>query len=264
MSSSLPKNMSALISLASKHSSTFVFNEEEHVGHSHKEALILNSQLPVYFVLDYTSYKYLYIGPHFKNLLGYEADFMMNEGPKYYNDLIHPTDKIIFNEKITANNIKFISTLDHRKINDYFFTANYRIQDPNGEYRKILQRSCCAEISPTGLPLVIVGFALDITHFKDNNSMVHTIEKINSNSGADGIALIYKTTYHPQDNLVAITKREMEIVRLLAHGLNSSAIAAKLFISEHTVKNHRKNILKKAGVSSTAALIRYASSIGWL
>ena len=42
------------------------------------------------------------------------------------------------------------------------------------------------------------------------------------------------------------TKRETEILSLIASGHTSDAIAAHLFISIDTVKTHRKNIIKKA------------------
>lgn len=53
-------------------------------------------------------------------------------------------------------------------------------------------------------------------------------------------------------------KREIEIIQLLAEGLTSDDIAEKLFISIHTVKTHRKNILRKTGQNSTPDLIAYA------
>jgi DNA-binding NarL/FixJ family response regulator len=54
-----------------------------------------------------------------------------------------------------------------------------------------------------------------------------------------------------------ITDREMEVIRLIADGLNSDYIAKKLFISEHTVKTHRKNILEKLNLKNTAELINF-------
>lgn len=56
-----------------------------------------------------------------------------------------------------------------------------------------------------------------------------------------------------------LTKRELEIIKCLADGLSSPQMAEKLFISEHTVRTHRKNILKKTGMASTSQLVRYAT-----
>jgi DNA-binding CsgD family transcriptional regulator len=51
------------------------------------------------------------------------------------------------------------------------------------------------------------------------------------------------------------SKREYDIVNLLAEGRNSHQIADKLFLSIHTVNTHRRNLLKKSGKTSTNELI---------
>ena len=59
-------------------------------------------------------------------------------------------------------------------------------------------------------------------------------------------------------NSAALTSREKEIVKLIAHEQTNKQIAAALFISPRTVETHRKNIFRKTGVKSIAGLIRYA------
>ena len=59
-----------------------------------------------------------------------------------------------------------------------------------------------------------------------------------------------------------LTSREQEILALLAEGLTNQQIAARLFISIKTVKNHRANIMQKLNLHSTHELIRYAAKIG--
>lgn len=55
-----------------------------------------------------------------------------------------------------------------------------------------------------------------------------------------------------------LTKREVEILRLITLALSNKEIAKKLFISDQTVSVHRKNIMRKLQVSNTAALIKMA------
>jgi len=55
-----------------------------------------------------------------------------------------------------------------------------------------------------------------------------------------------------------LSERETEIIRLIIAGLTSSEIADKLFISEHTVKTHRKNIFKKIGINNISQLTSFA------
>jgi DNA-binding NarL/FixJ family response regulator len=55
-----------------------------------------------------------------------------------------------------------------------------------------------------------------------------------------------------------LTKREVEVLRLVTQARNNVAISKELYISEQTAAVHRKNIMRKIGVNSTAALIRVA------
>ncbi len=59
-----------------------------------------------------------------------------------------------------------------------------------------------------------------------------------------------------------LTKREQEIMRLVAEGFTTKEISERLFISAKTVDNHRANIMSKLGIHRTVELIRYAARIG--
>lgn len=56
----------------------------------------------------------------------------------------------------------------------------------------------------------------------------------------------------------SLTKRELEILRLISQALSNKQIAKELFISDQTVSVHRKNIMRKLGVSNTAGLVKIA------
>lgn len=61
---------------------------------------------------------------------------------------------------------------------------------------------------------------------------------------------------------VPLTKREIEILKLIAEGLSSQEIADKLFISLRTVETHRLNINQKLDVKNTAGLVKEALKRG--
>ena len=60
-------------------------------------------------------------------------------------------------------------------------------------------------------------------------------------------------------NTPVLSSREKEILLLIADGLTNPQMAAKLFLSPHTVDSHRKNLLTKFGVNNTASLIKVAA-----
>jgi DNA-binding NarL/FixJ family response regulator len=62
----------------------------------------------------------------------------------------------------------------------------------------------------------------------------------------------------PQVPAPRLTDREMEVLRLVAKGMNNRDIAKQLFISENTVKNHIRNILEKLQLHSRMEAVVYA------
>ncbi len=84
------------------------------------------------------------------------------------------------------------------------------------------------------------------------------IEKMNSgiqNSADNKIAPVRKSE---------VTKKELEILKLIATELTNAEIAIKLNNSPMTIITHRKNLLRKLGVKNTAGLIKYAMENGML
>ncbi|MBC7937918.1 MAG: response regulator transcription factor [Rhizobacter sp.] len=67
----------------------------------------------------------------------------------------------------------------------------------------------------------------------------------------------------PENNgsTVVITRREKEVLGLIANGLTNGEIAQQLFISTATVDTHRKNLLAKFDVKNTALLIKMAAQM---
>jgi DNA-binding NarL/FixJ family response regulator len=59
-------------------------------------------------------------------------------------------------------------------------------------------------------------------------------------------------------NPLLLTRREIEVLRLIAEGLTNHEIAEKLFVSESTIDSHRKNLIAKLNAKNTAALVRMA------
>jgi len=61
-----------------------------------------------------------------------------------------------------------------------------------------------------------------------------------------------------------ITRREKEVLKLIAEGLTNKEMAEKLFISTTTVDTHRNSLLSKFNVKNTANLVRMAAQFNLL
>lgn len=66
------------------------------------------------------------------------------------------------------------------------------------------------------------------------------------------------------DEAPVLTRRELEVLELIADGLTNNEIAQKLFISSTTVDTHRKNLLAKFSAKNTATLIRLAAQLKFI
>jgi DNA-binding NarL/FixJ family response regulator len=55
-----------------------------------------------------------------------------------------------------------------------------------------------------------------------------------------------------------LTKREIEIIRLITKSMTNKEIANQLFLSELTVNTHRKNAMHKLEIKNTAGLVKFA------
>ncbi len=71
-------------------------------------------------------------------------------------------------------------------------------------------------------------------------------------------SMIKRTDDRQQVPTPRLTDREMEVLKLVAKGLNNRDIAKELFISENTVKNHIRNILEKLQLHSRMEAVVYA------
>ena len=79
-------------------------------------------------------------------------------------------------------------------------------------------------------------------------------EKVKANDASSRISQIIGTT----DSREAISEREKEVIICLVQGLSNKEIAARLYISVHTVITHRRNITRKLQIPSLAGLTLYA------
>jgi len=77
---------------------------------------------------------------------------------------------------------------------------------------------------------------------------------LNQNNGAEEYTLKKDGT--------DLSKREMEVLRLIAEGYTNAEIADKLFASKRTIESHRQHLIEKTKARNTATLIKFALQQG--
>ncbi|MBK8634774.1 MAG: LuxR family transcriptional regulator [Saprospiraceae bacterium] len=170
---------------------------------------------------------------------------------QFWLENIHPNDRDFF-LAATYFSIQLHTTNDHVNINMYL-----RMADHHSEYRWVLIQypvTCLNEYNEVVSGLVIVT---DISHLKTELFCMMTLMDKRENSNKFYTLEIISNELQAHD-LANITKREKEILILMAKGLNTPQIAESLFISYHTVENHKRNLRHKTNSKTSAELMGYA------
>jgi len=98
----------------------------------------------------------------------------------------------------------------------------------------------------------------------DTSEILEAIKQILSGNQyiSESVANLLKGKLPTNGNLPLLTRREVEVLKLIADGLTNQEIADKLFISSWTVDSHRKNLLLKFNAKNTAILVKTAVTSG--
>ncbi len=111
--------------------------------------------------------------------------------------------------------------------------------------------------------LGIDGF---VTKNAEKSILLRTIYKVLSvDNHPELVQLEKEDTVLQQDKFSiknTLSKRELEILLLVAQGNNSQQIAEQLFLSKHTIQWHRKKIIAKLGLKSASEMIQFAYKHG--
>ncbi len=106
------------------------------------------------------------------------------------------------------------------------------------------------------------GYVLKNASQQELMEAIHTVVKGKKFLSFDAALALRKPDN--ESNLPVITRREKEVLELIADGMTNNVIAQKLFISSTTVDTHRKNLLAKFEAKNTASLIRIAAQMKFI
>lgn len=134
----------------------------------------------------------------------------------------------------------------------------FRIIRPDGRVRRLHSRAELIADSE-GNPLRLTGTAQDVTEVRAAAEVLHQTA---TDLGRRAAELHQLPNRLSDDELARVlTARQIEILGLVAEGLNNADISNRLYLSESTVKWHVRKILRALGVSNRAqAVARYLSA----
>lgn len=217
-----------------------------------------NHSVPWIYLLDYTRGKYLLVSKSMRLMLGYSPEAFINEGLNLTLENYHTEHMRLFNTEIFPDRLRLLKKIPYQQHPDYVFTYNFRFRTQKGNFINLLQRNCFVKSDEKGNPLLSFGVIVNIDHYVEENPIIQTVENINEHSFPDAPGLMFKKAYYLCEEYRLFTKREREIVKWMADGLTSKEIANRLFISENTIINHRRNMMQKCNARNAMELVSFS------
>jgi DNA-binding CsgD family transcriptional regulator len=213
------------------------------------------------FLLDLTTLKYGHMNDNCRELVGYSGTYLKDGGVDSYVDLWTSAGIETYSTKILPITFQYLSSVPTSRASDLVFGRTYFVKSKQGDTRKIFERDVFLFHPSCPSPVAVAGYATDITHVSDSNNTIFFIEDC-SQKGVR--SLLYKEVMINGEEHKILTRKEMEVLKWMAEGFSSKQIADKMQISQHTVNNHRKNMLEKTNCLNSAELITYALRQNWL
>jgi DNA-binding CsgD family transcriptional regulator len=208
---------------------------------------------PFYFyILDFGSYEFNKVSEQFRDLIGKDPGKLQLDD---FLSLIHPDD-IDFFTKCEARASKFLfQEIEPHEILEYKVSYCIRLKTRNGTYRLFLHQAMGVTLESSSKLGKVIGVHTDISHITTHNNRKLSFFHQNGNRSFTNIDVYQDSQYLRASAKPAFSQRELEIIRLLSEGAKTKDIAIDLSISRGTVRKHRENILKKAGVKNTSQLM---------
>ncbi len=218
--------------------------------------------IPAYYLMDYTSGKFRLMSNSLSSILCCRCHEHTEHDLNFIIEHYDSKHLQLFNEEIFPDRLNFLKTIPPNEHKNYVFSYSFRFRSDCGKTFSLLHRNRYTLSDIHHHPLVSFGVLSKIEHFKTIAPIIQTIEKIVEDDSTQENTLVFKKTYYLEKETCLFTKRESELLTFLAEGLSSKEIADRLFVSEYTIINHRRNMILKSHCHNVAQLISYASRKG--
>lgn len=188
-----------------------------------------------------------------KELLGYDENEFNAE---LTANCFHPNQAQLLQKIIKgAINYGITQTLEEEK--DAWLLLIYKCRKKDGSYVPVLRQTSLFERDKNGRMMSSVSILTDLSGMNNADSVEWRFKG----------SMVNEQKFHSYiygAMLSLFSKRELEILNLMAQGQTSKRIGESLFISKNTVDTHRRNMLKKADCANTNELIQFSKTNGIL
>jgi DNA-binding CsgD family transcriptional regulator len=214
----------------------------------------------VYFVIDFSSRELDFITPNVVGIIDVNSNnITLNE----IMSTLHPDDMEFVSKAETTILNCLYQKIGKDKVTRYKASYCFRSRTPDGNYKLFHHQAIILSTDENGRFEKALNIVTDISQITSSNTYKVSLIGLLGEPSFFDLDLVNPdgSTQLKEDRF---SKREIEIIRLIAQGYKIKEIAEKLFISFHTVTTHRKNILAKSSAKTTTELIAKCIQEGWI
>ena len=207
-------------------------------------------------VTNTTTYGYEFVSKNVTYATGLDRGELYAGGIRYLLERIHRDDVQVWLGALHDLMHFCMTEVEESRRIKINFQYNYRVNVRPGKTINLIENQIPLVLDEFGKPVIGLGH---FTVYDDGFAYpIQAFAKVLN--AKDEYETLFSKNYGIQYLLGGLTHREQDILRLMALGKTSKEIGSKLFISNHTVDTHRRNILQKLGISTTSEIISYCKN----
>ncbi len=205
-------------------------------------------------VFDLYQKKHVFNSFNIGEMLGYSLSDFQSSEDNFLDSKIHSEDYIVL-MKNGISLLKFFQNIPSAEKVNYKLVSEFRVLNSNNHYVRVIEQQQALEITASG-SLWLALSILDISPNQKKMDESAVCELLNFKTGK---TVPFTGAEKP---VLALTHREIEVLKLVKDGLLSKEISDKLSISIHTVNTHRQRVLEKLGAGNSMEAVALASKLG--
>ncbi len=205
-----------------------------------------------YYLFDFPGLAFKYIHPNAQKIHGIDPnEFSVGTLLENY---LHPEDVEYFLKCEEKSGMFLYQEIAPHEILQYKICYCFRLKDKSGKYKMFLRQAFVVTTDDQHKIISVFGVHTDISHITMENN--HLLSFIHLNDGPSYFRQkVDLDKPLPDETKPLFTPRQIEVIRLLAEGLNYKEVADILSIAPDTARTHQKNILDKSGCKNMVQVV---------
>lgn len=212
-------------------------------------------------IVDLRTNRYAFVSDSVQSMLGVSPEqFQQEEFPQLLEYFVKEHEELFVKEIYPRLFEAMAVDANPKKNDELLFSYVLKVKNHREENRWFKHQIKPVAFDKNGQPVLAVKYVMDVTDCKKSEEA--TVQLDTEKNGQ--LRRKYKLRFASPSVGELVSKRESEILSLIGDGLSNKEISEVLFISEHTVHTHRKNMLRKNGLANISQMLKLAYVHGLL